>query len=325
LGKAFVTGGTGYVGINLVNELVRQDWSVTCLHRPSSDLTYLKRQPVELRTGDLLDANSLFEAMPANVDAVFHVAADTNAWKPRDAAQTLTNVNGTRNMVEVARARAAKRFVLTSTASAYGPQTGAISESTASTAGTSSNNYERSKWLAEQEVRQAVSGGLSAVIIQPCAVFGPYDLSVWGSVFKVIKDGKMAALPPGVLPINHVAEVARAHVAAVERGKTGQHYILNGDHEPLARIFREMAQLLKVDLTAKVWSPTAFRTMGHIAGWVARLTGKEPEMTPELATMLSRESRVETNKAETELGYRRVPLAKCLEDSYRWLVAEGKL
>jgi len=76
LGTAFVTGGSGYVGINLVNELVRQNWSVTCLHRPNSDLRYLKRQPVELRAGDLLDAASLRAAMPANVDAVFHVAAE---------------------------------------------------------------------------------------------------------------------------------------------------------------------------------------------------------------------------------------------------------
>jgi nucleoside-diphosphate-sugar epimerase len=322
---AFVTGGTGFVGINLVNELIRQAWSVTCLHRPQSDLKYLGRLPVERRVGDLHDPDSLRAAIPDDVDVVFHVAGDTSAWSKLDAAQSATNVVGTRHIVAAARHQRAKRFVLTSTASAYGRQTTPLSEASVSTADRSWINYERSKWLSEQEVRRGGQDGLDFVIIQPCAVFGPYDTSVWGSVFKVIRDGKMPALPPGRLPINHVSEVARAHVTAADRAPRGEHYILNGDCEPLARIFREMARLLGVDLHAKVLPKFVFKTMGHVAGRVAAWSGKDPDMTPEMADLLCRDSVVTTDKAERELGYRRVPLERCLKDSYDWLKSEGEL
>ena len=151
--SAFVTGATGFVGTNLVNELVRDGWHVTCLHRAGSNLSYLRRQPVELRVGDILDAQALRAAIPADVDAVFHVAGDTQAWRPRDTAQTRTNVEGTRTVVAAARARGARRFVLTSTASAYGTQEGVLSETTPSNAARSWITYVRSKWLSEAEVR----------------------------------------------------------------------------------------------------------------------------------------------------------------------------
>jgi nucleoside-diphosphate-sugar epimerase len=321
----FVTGGTGFVGTNLVNELVSQGWDVTCLHRASSDLKYLRRHPVKLKVGDLNDAASLELAMPEGVDAVFHVAADTSSWSAHDATQTATNVMGTRNVVNAARKRGAKRFVFTSTASAYARQDGPLSEQSQSTAMNSWINYERSKWLSEEEVRQGVRDGLSAVIINPCAVFGPYDTSVWGSVFSVIKAGKLALIPPGSVPINHVAEVVRAHIAAVERGRTGENYILNGEHVSFATIFREMARVMGVELKAPVVPGFVFKGMARVAALVATIRGTDPDMTPEMADILCRDNRVETDKAERELGYRRVPLKQCVEDSYAWLKGEGLL
>lgn len=322
---AFVTGGSGFVGVNLVSELTKQGWTVTCLHRAGSNLKYLSRFPVRLVLGDLTDAASLERSIPDNVDAVFHVAADTSSWSRRDAAQTATNVIGTRNLVNAARRRGAKRFVLTSTAAAYGRQKSAVSEQTRSTAAHSWINYERSKWLAEEEVRNAVRGGLSAVIMNPCAVFGPYDTSVWGAVFKAIRDGKMKMLPPGSVPVNHATEVARAHISAAERGRSGENYILGGERAALAQIFREMARLMGMELRAPVAPRFLFKGMARIAQLVAVFAGKEPEMTPEMAEILCGENRVTTDKAERELSYRPRPLGECLADSYQWLKAEGLL
>jgi dihydroflavonol-4-reductase len=325
LKTAFVTGGTGFVGINLVSELTSRNWAVTCLHRIGSDLKYLRRFPVQLEIGDLGDRDSLERAVPENVDAIFHVAADTSAWSGADAAQTETNVIGTRNVVSAALRRGAKRFVLTSTASAFGRQSKPLSEETRSTALTSWINYERTKWLAEEEVRGAIKSGLSAVIMNPCAVFGPYDTSVWGSVFTVIRDGKMAMIPPGTVPINHVTEVVRAHIVAAERGRTGENYILGGEAVPFAQIFREMAKLMGVQLRAPVVPRVVFKCVARIGALVASATGKQPEMTPEMAEILSGKNRVSTDKAERELNYRSRPLEECLRDSYTWLKAEGLL
>ena len=322
---AFVTGATGFVGINLVNELVSQGWDVTCLHRATSDLKYLRRQPAQLKIGDLNDTASLEAAMPEGVGAVFHVAADTSSWSRHNGTQTTTNVTGTRNMVNVARKRGAKRFVLTSTCASYGLQEAPLSEKSRSTAAESWINYERSKWLAEEEVRQGVRNGLSAVIINPCAVFGPYDTSVWGGVFGVIKAGKLKLIPPGAVPVNHVAEVARAHIAAAERGVTGENYILNGEPVSFATLFREMARLMGVELKAPVVPGFLFKGMARVAALVATIGGTDPEMTPEMAEILCRDNRVETDKAEREIGYRRMPLAQCLQDSYAWLKDEGLL
>lgn len=320
---AFVTGGTGFVGLNLVSALTDQGWAVTCLHRAGSDLRYLRRFPVQLAVGDLGDPGSLERAVPEGVAAVFHVAADTGSWARRNAAQTATNVIGTRNVVNAAIRRGARRLVLTSTAAAFGRHAAPLSEQTPSSAATSWVNYERSKWLAEEEVRRGVRDGLPAVIVNPCAVFGPYDISVWGKVFRTIRSGGMVMLPPGQVPVNHAAEVARAHIAAAERGRSGENYILNGDAEPFARIFREMGRLMGIELRAPVVPGVVFKAAARLAAGVAALTGKEPEMTPEMAAILCGANRVVSDKADRELGYRRRPLEQCLQDSHAWLQAEG--
>ena len=151
---AFVTGATGFVGVNLVDRLVRDGWEVTALHRASSDLTYLQRFAPGLAVGDVVEADSVLAAMPKDVDAVFHVAASTNFWAVNNSEQTRINVAGTRNVVRAALERGAKRFVHTSSIAAYAPESGTVlREDTPSRAADHWINYFRTKWLAEQEVR----------------------------------------------------------------------------------------------------------------------------------------------------------------------------
>jgi hypothetical protein len=260
-------------------------------------------------SGDILDAQALRAAIPGDVDAVFHVAGDTQAWRPRDTAQTRTNVEGTRTgrrggaragreapraHVDGIGIRQAARRVVRDDAQ----QRRAVVDQLRA------QQVALGRGGAQGRARRTAGRSSSS----PCAIFGPYDTSVWGKVFKIIRDGKMPALPPGSLPINHAVEVARAHVAAAQRGRSGENYILNGYPEPLARIFREMARLMGIELKAKVLPRPVFMAMGHVAGWVARVRHIEPDMTPEMADVLCRQSRVETDKAERELGYQRVPL-----------------
>src|SRR5918996_5093910 len=125
---AFVTGGTGFLGLNLVEQLTAQHWQVIALHRPSSDVRLLQKFPVRLVEGDILEPDSLRRAMPPGVDAVFHVAADISMWSGHSARQTRINVDGTRCVVEAALAAGAGRLVHTSTWNAYGLVQGEISE-----------------------------------------------------------------------------------------------------------------------------------------------------------------------------------------------------
>ena len=323
--SAFVTGATGFVGLNLVEALIAAGWQVTAMHRPSSKVGPLRAFPVQAVVAGLGDATAVEHAMPSGVDAVFHVAGDLNMWSRRNAQQTATNVGGTENVVEAALRKGAKRFVLTSTISAYGTPSGPVSERTPSTAATSWINYERSKWQSEEVVRRAHERGLAAVIINPCAVLGPRDLHGWAQLFFMIRDGKVKGLPPGSATFNHVTEVARAHIAAAERGRTGENYILPGAEATFADLMRMMAARMGVPLNAKVAPPVMLKLMGHVAAGVAALTGKPPDISPEMAAMLCMQLHCETDKAERELGYRAVPVQKGVDDSYAWLVAEGLL
>ena len=126
--SAFVTGGTGFLGLNLVEQLVALGWQVTALHRRSSDLAHISRFPVDLVAGDLLDPDSLGRAMPEGVTAVFHLAADTSVWSRHDQRQTRVNVEGTSNLIRAAQAAGAQRFVHTSTWMTYGLEQGDIAE-----------------------------------------------------------------------------------------------------------------------------------------------------------------------------------------------------
>jgi dihydroflavonol-4-reductase len=126
--RAFVTGGTGFLGLNLLEQLVAEGWQVTALHRRTSDLSEIRRFPVDLAAGDLTDPASLRRVIPPGMDAVFHVAADTSVWSRHDDRQTRINVDGTRHIVAAALASGAGRFVHTSTWNVYGLEQGAINE-----------------------------------------------------------------------------------------------------------------------------------------------------------------------------------------------------
>src|SRR2546421_1654950 len=220
--SAFVTGATGFVGLNLVEELLRQGWQVTALHRANSDLAELGRFPVTLMPGDITDPGSLRAAMAEDMDVVFHVAGNTNLWSRRNAQQTAENVEGTRNVVETALARGAKKLVLTSSIAAYGEQTGELTEARKSRAKRSWINYQRTKWLAEEEVRKGIRAGLAATILNPGAIIGRYDTGGWARLFYLVAQDRLPGALPGEVSAAHVGEVLKAHIAAAGRGEIGQ-------------------------------------------------------------------------------------------------------
>ena len=320
---AFVTGATGFLGLNLVQQLTEQGWTVTALHRPSSNLTYLKRFPVTLAVGEIEDPASLQQAMPEGLDAVFHVAGDVSFWSGHKARQTRTNVDGTRNVLAVARAKGVKRFLHTSSIAVYGIQPGEFDETAAHLGLGSWINYLHTKALAEQEVQKAAGEGLDAVILNPANIVGPYDSANWGRLFRLVADDKLPGVPPGEAPFSDVGEVAKAHVTAFERGRTGENYILAGTQATYLEAFQVVGRLLRHKVADKPIPAALLRAAGWLSERGSRLSHKEPVMTPEMAALLSLTLRCRSDKAAHELGYESVPLEAMFEDCYRWLKAEG--
>ena len=172
--KAFVTGATGFVGASLVRELHGRGWDISVLVRPTSSLDDIRDIPVQIRTGDIVDAASVLDAMPQNVDAVFHVAASTNVWSGNNDEQGRINIGGTRNVVDAAVTRQAGRMIHTSSFVTWGIQDVLLTENSPRSGATDWINYVRTKHAAENLVKEAVNGKrLDAVILNPANILGP--------------------------------------------------------------------------------------------------------------------------------------------------------
>jgi dihydroflavonol-4-reductase len=322
---AFVTGGTGFVGLNLVKELMIRGWDVTALHRPSSDLKFLKRFRPKLAAGAITDSDSLMRAIPQGVDTVFHVAGNTGMWRGHDAEQTRDNVEGTHNVVEAALAKGVRRLIVTSSISAYGMVSGEITEATPSLAAESSVNYQKSKWQAQEVARAAVSRGLDVVIMQPGAIMGPYDVGTWSRVFLMVRDDKLPGVPKSALTFTHVREVVGAHIAAAAKGENGGQYLLGGENKSMLDLVTEVSALLGREAPTRAMSVGLLRMVAIGGDLMSRISGKEPPITPEAVKTLSKSAYTMSAKAQRELGYRIVPLKEMVKDCYDWMVAEGRI
>jgi len=275
--------------------------------------------------GAITDPGTLATAMPRGIDTVFHVAGNTNMWGARNAQQTHDNVDGTRNVVEAAIVRGARRLVVTSSISAYGPVSGVVTETAPSLAADSWINYERTKYQAQEIARAATSRGLEVVIMQPGAIMGPYDVGTWSRLFPLIRDGKLPGVPPAQLSFAHVREVARAHIVAADQGENGGQYLLAGTEASMLQLVQLIAGHLGVHAPSSEMPGWLLKIVANLSDWASRITGKEPVMTPEMASGFGTVITVPCTKAKTELGYQTVPLAEMVTDCYAWLKAEGRV
>jgi dihydroflavonol-4-reductase len=323
--SAFVTGGTGFVGLNLIEQLIAQHWQVIALHRPSSEVRLLQRFPVRLVEGDILEPDSLRRAMPRGVDAVFHVAADTSMWSGHNVRQTRINVDGTRHVVEAALEVGARRLVHTSTWNTYGLWQRAIREELPQRGGKSRINYDRTKFQAEEEVRKGVARGLDAVIVNPSHILGRYDRKGWAQLIMMAHERWMPGVPPGAGTFCHAEAVALAHIAAGERGQRGANYLMSGADATFVELFAVINAVTGSQVPLRALPAALFRVPARLAAAWASISGEEPPMTPEGVEVAIARARVTSRRAEQDLGYRPAPLRAAVEDCYRWLLAEGLL
>ena len=322
---AFVTGATGFVGLNMVKELMIRGWDVTALHRPSSDLKLLRRFRPKLAVATLSDPQSLSAAIPAGTDTIFHVAGNTNMWRGGNAEQTRDNVEGTHHVVQAALAKRVRRLVVTSSISAYGPVDGEITEETPSLAANSSVNYQKTKWQAQELARAATAKGLEVVIMQPGAIMGPYDIGSWSRLFVMVRDGKLPGVPPSLLTFTHVREVVGAHIAAADKGQNGGSYLLGGENKTILELVREISALVGKPAPGKETSLALLRIIAAVGDVASRFTGRAPPITPEMASSMSRKVSTASQKAQRELGYKVLPLKDMVKDCYDWMAAEGRI
>ncbi len=246
--KALVTGSTGFVGNAVCRALLDAGYQVRAFHRPSSSLRLLEGLPVEQAAGDLVQPELLLAAMQG-VDVVFHAAALLGAREDPGPLQAVT-VEGTRSVLQAALQAGVQRVVHTSSVAAlgvpeqYGSRPAPIDERHTWNYDPKRWPYGYAKYLAELEVQRAVAAGLDVVIVNPSLVFGPRDIYRMNTSLVVqVARGRLPALVDAGINVVHIDDVARGHVAALERGRTGERYILGGENLPLREIVRKIAAL----------------------------------------------------------------------------------
>jgi len=324
---ALVTGGTGFVGANLARELLAAGATVRVLARPGGDRRALDGLKVEIVEGDLLDATSLARAC-SGVGTVYHVAADYRLWAPDPGEILRTNVDGTRAVMAAALKAGVERIVYTSSVATLklGDEGRVAGETSPLSEHEAIGAYKRSKVAAERLVEGMVkSSGLPAVIVNPSTPIGPRDVrpTPTGRIIVEAASGRMPAFVDTGLNLVHVDDVAAGHVAALERGRIGERYILGGENLSLAQLLSRIASLTgrrppSIRLPRELIYPLA---LGAEA--IARFTRREPFVTVDGLRMAKYKMFFTSAKAQRELGYTSRPIDEALRDALAWFRARG--
>lgn len=325
--KSFVTGATGFVGSAVVKVLLEQGHEVRVLVRKDSVRTNIAGLDLEVIEGNLTDVSSL-ETCVKGVDCVFHVAADYRLWVPDPDRMHATNVDATKNLMQLCLKYSVKKIVYTSSVATLGLNADGSSanEDTPASYEDMIGPYKQSKYLAEQEVLKLVKEqGLPATIVYPSAPVGPGDIkpTPTGQTILDAAAGRMPAYVNTGLNVVHVDDVAKGHLLAMEKGSAGDRFILGERNMTLKEILVEVAHLTgrkppKICLPHNLILPIAYFT----ETW-ARLTGGSTQITVDGVNLSRKMMFFSCDKAREQLGYSPRPGLEAIADAVAWFKDQG--
>ena len=324
---AFVTGATGFLGFHVARVLAEQGAELRLLVRSTSNLKNLEALKAETVVGDLRDPASLEKAM-AGCEAVFHVAADYRLWVLDPAQMYRSNVEGTRAILDAARQTSVRCLVYTSSVATMGFTANGrpADEDSPVSLADMIGHYKRSKFMAEQVAMEAGRGGMRVVTVNPTTPVGERDVkpTPTGRIIVDFLKRKFPAYVETGLNLVDVRECARGHVAALEKGKSGERYILGGENLTLKQILDRLGAISGLP-SPKVKLPYF---VAYAAGAVdqtvsGRWLGREPRATIETVRMGKKKMWASSSKAERELGWKSVPADDALRRAVEWFRANG--
>jgi dihydroflavonol-4-reductase len=318
-----VTGSTGFVGSALCRTLLAEGFHVRAFHRPSSNLRALNGLAVERIAGDVLQAETLPPAMDG-VRWVFHAAAQADYWREQRGVLE-TSVDGTRNVVQAARAAGVARLILTSSVAALGiPQPGELlDERSTFNLPPQRFPYGYGKHMAELEARRQAGEALDIVIVNPAIILGPGDWNrISGSLVIEAARGLSFIYTEGGVNLIHIQDVVDGHLAAALRGRSGERYILG--HENLTN-YQVFAGLAEITGARPPWLKLPGWSIGPLAMLIDGLRHVAPLPLDGNQLRLSRQRLwCDTHKASRELGL--VPkrsFRQTAEETFNWYRQQG--
>lgn len=323
--KALVTGAAGFIGSHVVRELLNQNIEVRALVKPGENTANISGLEMEVMEGDILD-NSLVQTAIQGVDTIFHLAAIYAIWMPDWKWIYEVNLQGSRNMLWAAlRSDHVARVVYTSSIAAIGTKPGKqlSNEETPFNQYDLGSHYVLTKYLSQQEALAFAENGLDLVVVNPAFPFGPNDIgpTPTGKMIIDIVSGLNRTAFNGGINVVDVRDVAKGHILAAEKGKTGECYILGNRNLTItefmqmvhkAALGREKAFLPKV--------PTSLLKGGTYALslWSDRISRKPPLSTPVEIAYASNYLYVDNAKAKKELGLTFRPVEDSIKEAVLW-------
>jgi dihydroflavonol-4-reductase len=322
---AFVTGGTGFVGANLIRSLLEQNYQVKALVRSQSPQSNLENLDIQIIKSDLNDPQ-LWEQMQG-CDVLFHVAAQYSLWQADKDKLYQNNVLGTHNILEAARKAQVPRTVYTSSVAAIGVQANSIpaDENYQSPLEKLIGDYKKSKYLAEQEAHKAFQSGQDIVIVNPSTPIGGYDIKPTPTgdiILRFLRRQMPAYLDTGLNFID-VKNVALGHILAYEKGIAGDRYILGNQNLTLKNILDQLAQITGLpspQFQVPYWLPY---TVAWIDEKVLPIFGKSPSIPIDGVRMSKQVMYYNPAKAIKELGLPQTEIAIALTDAVNWFKTNG--
>jgi dihydroflavonol-4-reductase len=323
----FLTGATGFVGSHVARSLAAQGADLRLLVRPASDLRNIQELQAERVIGDLRDTACLKRAV-AGCDVIFHVAADYRLWVRDPEQMYRSNVEGTRAILEAARENKVRRVVYTSSVATMGFQSNGhlADEDSPVSLANMIGPYKRSKFMAEEIAVEAGRSGMDVVVVNPTTPVGERDIkpTPTGRIVVDFLKKKFPAYVDTGLNLVDVAECARGHVAALERGKSGERYILGGENLTLKQILDKLAVITGLPSPSiKVPHLVALATGVVDQVFTGYIRNREPRATIDAVRMGRKKMFVSSSKAERHLGWKIVPVDGALRRAAEWFQANG--
>jgi len=323
--RAFVTGGTGFIGSHVVRSLLQSEYQVTALVRPSSNLGNLQGLAVDIVKGDLNNPN-IWEQM-RGCDYLFHVAAHYSLWQKDRELLYFDNIEGTRNILAAAQKAGIKRTVYTSSVAAIGVgKSGEIVDETyQSPVEKLVGDYKKSKFLAEQVARSAAKKGQDIVIVNPSSPIGTLDIkpTPTGDIILRFLRRQMPAYVDTGLNFIDVRDVAWGHLLALEKGRSGDRYILGNQNLSLKQLLEQLSQITNLpapQISVPSWIPL---TVAWIDEKILSPLGKTPTVPIDGVRMAQQPMYYDASKAIRELGLPQSPLNIALKDAVDWFMSNG--
>lgn len=318
--KAFVTGGTGFLGRYLIRQLIEKGYAVYALARSAEGTAFVKTMGAVPVSGDITDVESMRDGM-AGSDVVFHLAGWYKLGSPDWMQAEAINVGGTRKVLRLAHELGIPKIIYTSTVTVFGDTKGELVDETYYKGGPFLSEYDRTKWLAHYKVAlPLIEKGAPIIIVMPGGVYGPGDTSIIADMMRIFYRGTPVLPGPATaLTYAHVEDVAAGHILAAEKGKIGESYILAGPAIPLSEMMDFWAYLTGKRAPLLPVSHTLLKPFAPLMGALAPMLNLPAMFSQEAIASLGSTYLARSDKARAQLGWETRPLQTGMLDTFAWI------